>query len=120
MKILILDDDETTLKLLAQALEMDGYECTSFQNPVLGVEAYLRDRFDAVITDIRMPMMSGLDVVQALRDHDPQAKIMVLTGHADLEVANAAMNRGAYAFFVKPYRLEKIVETLRMLGAGKE
>jgi DNA-binding NtrC family response regulator len=120
MKLLILDDDATTLELLVKALELEGHRCSAFQNPVLGVEAYLKARFDAVITDIRMPLMSGLDVVQALRDHDPQAKVLVLTGHADLDVANAAMTRGAAAFFVKPYRIERILETLRLYSPDKK
>jgi len=120
MRILILDDDATTLEVLVKALELEGLQCSAFQNPVLGVEAYLKDRFDAVITDVRMPLMSGLDVVQSLRDHDPHAKILVLTGHADLDVANAAMNRGAAAFFVKPYKIERILETLRLFSSGSQ
>jgi DNA-binding NtrC family response regulator len=117
MRILVIEDDPAALNLLSRTLEVEGHKSSAFVNPLLGIEAYLKERFDAVITDIMMPVMNGLEVVQAIRDHDPTAKILVITGHADLEIANAAMTRGAYAFFVKPVDSTRLLNTLKMLAS---
>jgi len=112
MKLLLIDDDLECIQYLKEALELGGNECILFQNPKEGVAAYDGKNFDAIITDFKMPQMNGIDVLKAVREKNPSAYVIILTGYADLDNAMAALNYGAYAFFRKPLNLKDLIKIL--------
>jgi two-component system response regulator HydG len=117
-RLLLVDDDEEACRLLAEVLEREAYVVV----PALSAdEALLKvdqvGPFDAVLTDLRMPGKSGLDLLRVLRERDPGALVLVLTAFGDAAVAGEAIRAGAYDFISKPYDLAALRETLaRSLG----
>jgi DNA-binding NtrC family response regulator len=112
LKILLIDDELDCLDSLASAIEPAGHFCDKVTAPAAGIEAYKRNRYDAVITDQRMPGMSGLQVLQAIRDWDPVAYVLLNTGCGDGEMFATAIKNGAYAVFGKPIDIVDLLETL--------
>jgi DNA-binding NtrC family response regulator len=117
-RLLLVDDDEEACRLLAEVLEREAYEVV----PALSVDEALAKveeagPFDAVLTDLRMPRKSGLDLLRVLRGRDPEALVLVLTAFGDAAAAGEAIRAGAYDFISKPYDIETLRETLdRALG----
>ncbi len=117
-RLLLVDDDEAACRLLAEVLEREAYSVV----PALSAdEALLKvaeaGPFDAVLTDLRMPHKSGLDLLRVLRERDPAALVLVLTAFGDADAAGEAIRAGAYDFISKPYDLAALRETLaRSLG----
>jgi len=112
MKILMIDDDEVSTKSLASFLEMGNHCCQAFTVPQQAIEVYRQNAYDVVITDMIMPGMNGLKVLQQVRSINPDAKVIIVTGHLDVEIAIAALNNRAYAFLSKPLRIEELMATL--------
>ncbi|MFC1614379.1 response regulator [Gemmatimonadota bacterium] len=112
MKVMIIDDDDAVGKTLKKVLQFAGHDCEIFQNPVEGVASYRSGDFDVVLSDIRMPEMDGIEVLTKIREYDPRAYVIMLTGFADLKNAIKANNNGSYAFFCKPFEITTILETL--------
>ena len=117
-RLLLVDDDEAACRLLAEVLEREAYEVVS----ALSVEEALAaigqsGPFDAILTDLRMPGSSGLDLLRAVRERDPSALVLVLTAFGDAAAAGEAIRAGAYDFISKPYDIAALRETLgRALG----
>jgi DNA-binding NtrC family response regulator len=120
-RLLLVDDDEEACRLLAEVLEREAYEVV----PALSADEALAKvdeagPFDAVLTDLRMPEKSGLDLLRLLRERDPGALVLVLTAFGDATAAGEAIRAGAYDFISKPYDLAALRETLaRSLGRRK-
>ncbi len=112
-KVYILDDDRTYAKLLAANLGKSG----GFRNEVFGTYQELANRraeepADAVITDLVMPGLDGIEVTRRLRQSDPHLPIFVLTAHADLSTAIEALKAGANEYLTKPVNLDELVTLL--------
>jgi CheY-like chemotaxis protein len=119
-KILVVDDVDTIARVYARFLERQGYEVHIAYN---GDEALLQyDQFkpDLVISDIRMPKMSGFELASALRKKNPDQKIILMTGYADeAEVLEQQKSHG-FPFFTKPADLQTTVANIvEQVLAGK-
>lgn len=112
MKILLIDDELSCIESLEVALKPANYECVLFQDPNEGITAFQNDSFDVVITDIKMPGMSGIDVLNAILAHNPKAYVIITTGYADIDTTIEAVNNGAYAFFRKPFEFKELMKVL--------
>ena len=117
-RLLLVDDDEAACRLLSEVLERDSYRVVSALSADEAI-AKLDDEgpFDAVLTDLRMPRKSGLDLLRVVRGKDPEALVLVLTAFGDAGAAGEAIRAGAYDFISKPYDIKTLRETLdRALG----
>jgi len=108
--ILVVDDDLSIRETLLRQLTEEGYDVAIAESAEAAIS--MLGRRDAepalVITDIRMPGMSGLDLLGWLRDSQPDTDVIVVTAHEDMETAIAAMKGGAYEFLVKPLDLDQV------------
>ena len=112
MNILLIDDEPEVLDSISEALNLIGFPNKKFTNPEDAINKYNLEDFDVVITDIRMPEMSGIEVLKSIKSHNPAAKVIILTGYSDVNDAIEAVNNGAYAFFQKPLDTESFMDTL--------
>lgn len=115
MNILLVDDDVNCLEDLVSALAPAGHQCRSFADPAAALKAYEKNSFDVVITDMKMPGLSGIEVLKRVRALNPEARVIINTGYGDVETAISAVNNGAYAFFGKPIDLNDLMETLEKI-----
>jgi two-component system response regulator HydG len=112
-RLLLVDDDEEACRLLAEVLEREGYTVVRTLSVEQAIHALdVEGPFDAVLTDLRMPGASGLDLLRAVRSRDPRALVFVLTAFGDAAAAGEAIRAGAYDFISKPYDLLALRDAL--------
>jgi len=126
-KILILDDEEVVCDRLKPVLEKHGYHVETFEDGASAVQRLSEQRFDVLVTDLKMPGVSGLDVLRFVREHSPSTRVVVITGFATAETAREAMEQGAVEFIPKPFRLSylrdvivRIAEEVRSHGDSRD
>jgi putative nucleotidyltransferase with HDIG domain len=114
---LIVDDDESICRLLHEGLISAGYRgryCTSGAD---ALEIISQGQFDAVISDLKMPGVTGFDLLEATSQHLPHAAFLMATGVHDITVGIAAMKKGAADYLMKPFQLDAVIASLeRALG----
>jgi DNA-binding NtrC family response regulator len=107
-KILIADDEKNIREGLATSLEMDGYLVETVADGDAAFKRFQRGDIDMVITDLRMPGLSGEELLKRVDSETPGIPVIVLTGHGTVENAVAAMRNGAYDFLTKPVDLDHL------------
>ncbi len=109
MKMILVIDDETNLRSgLAAALQEEGYQVQSAGSGKQGLEKINLFLPDLVICDVKMPEMSGIELLKLAKQKHPDMPVIMLTGHAGLDDAVSAMKLGAYDFLTKPVHLDKL------------
>lgn len=108
-RILVAEDEEITLKHLVNTLKKEGYEVVGVRNGREAIDAIQRERFELVITDIKMPEMSGMEVLERAKEIDSEIEVMIITGFGSIGSAVEAMKKGAYDYITKPFDLDELV-----------
>lgn len=111
-KLVVVDDDAGLREMLTAWLEHAGFAVTACADGRAALEALDGDTFDAVLSDIRMPGMEGLELLRAVRDKDLDLPVVLLTGGPSLETAVEALAWGALDYLIKPVRAERLLETM--------
>ena len=107
--VVFVDDDETLRHANSQTLELAGFRVLSF-NSASSALTVLNGNFDGVVvTDIRMPQISGLQFFRRLKETDPALPVILITGHGDIAMAVDAMHEGAYDFIAKPFAADRLI-----------
>ncbi len=101
-RILVIDDDAAVRKFLVAALTEAGHSVAAAEDGARGIEIFRAHPCDIVLTDVRMPGMSGLEVLKAVKQQSPGAEVIVVTAHASLDTAIQALRDGAYDLMTKP------------------
>jgi len=113
LSVWIVDDDESVRWVLEQALKQAHMIPRAFDSGHQFFGALERDRPDVLITDIRMPDMSGLELMERLGQTDPDIPVIVITAHSDLDSAVSAYQGGAFEYLPKPFDVDQAVELIR-------
>ncbi|MCJ7497747.1 MAG: response regulator [candidate division Zixibacteria bacterium] len=113
LKILIVDDEEVVAEVLGKLIEVDGHKVAVTHEGKHALEAYQKEKFDIVFTDISMPEMNGIDLTQRLLELDRDAKIVAITGHVGTEEVEKVLNAGAKAFMKKPFSKKDIDQAIK-------
>jgi len=108
VKILIVEDDELLRSMLTNLLETDGHEVHTASNGTDAIEIIERESFDIIITDIVMPGVDGVGVLEAAKRIDSGCDVIMITGFATAESAVQSMKLGAYDYIIKPFNLDHI------------
>ena len=111
--ILVIDDEQGILETLRILLKNEGYEVETVQGGKAGLEALKRSRPDVVLADIRMPQVSGLDILTAAKEQDPETPVVLMTAQASLQSAIQAVNQGAFQYIQKPFPNDYLLEVCR-------
>jgi DNA-binding NtrC family response regulator len=110
--IIVIDDDPIALKNLRRILESEGYGVSTFSDPVRALRKMEQKAYDLVLTDLKMPGLDGLEVLEKVKSRFPFTEIIVITGYASLEGAVEATKKGAYHYLPKPFTPEQIRKTV--------
>ena len=112
-KVILVDDEKHLRQACTQALELAGYQVSVYSS-AKNVLAEISPSFDGIlVTDIKMPGMSGLELMQKIREVDRGLPVILITGHADVSMAVKALHQGAYHFIEKPFPSERLVGVVR-------
>jgi len=112
-RILLIDDEPDLLRVLARSLKADGHEVATALNGPDGLAAFEGQHPAIVITDIKMPGMSGIEVLKRIKEREPDAEVIIITGHGDMDNAVEALHFGASDFITKPFRGETLAIAIR-------
>jgi len=125
--ILLVDDDQYVLESVSALLRESGYTVISCSNGEEAVGHFLKKNIELVLSDIKMPGISGIDLLDRIHSIDPRVPVILMTGYAELNVAIDAIKRGAFDFVTKPYNpgyilhaIEKAVKHTRLLRLEEE
>lgn len=113
-RILIVDDEKNYCTVLSLLLQNQGYQTNTATNPFAALEQLELDNIQLILSDLRMPLMNGVDFLhQVQRDH-PNIPFIIITAHATVETALEAIKAGAFDYLLKPFDNQKLLLTIRM------
>ncbi len=110
---MIVDDEPIVGKRLKRLLEKEGYDVEVFTRGSIAVEELVKKTFDIIITDLKMGRVDGIRIMEAARERNPDTKVIIITGLSKVEIANEALNKGAFDFIMKPFRIEDVRRIVR-------
>lgn len=117
---MIIEDDEAMRSLLEDFFEEEGFETDSASNGADALRILSKDHLDLIITDIRMPGLTGLDILPRLRRLKPEIPIIVMTAYGSEEVRLEALERGATTYLEKPIHLSQLRTLIHEMVSTKE
>src|SRR5246127_1398939 len=118
LRVWLVDDDASIRWVLERALRNDGMAPRAFEAAEPALDALRRDAPDVLITDIRMPGASGLELLRRIRDARPTLPVIVMTAHSDLGSAVSAYEGGAFEYLPKPFDIDEAVALVRRAASG--
>lgn len=111
-KVLVIDDELIVLKSCTRILSGEGYDVQIAQTGVEGLRKLADEKFDVVLTDLKMPDMSGMEVLEKVLESYPDMIVIMITGYSTVQTAVDAMKMGAYDYVPKPFTPEELVEAV--------
>ncbi len=112
-RILVIDDEDTILWLFEQILKPEGFEVVTARNGLEGLENYKRHKPDAILLDLIMPKMSGMEFLRSLRGLDKHVPVIILTGYGDAQSVRESVPLGVSEYIGKPFENTMVVKTLK-------
>jgi DNA-binding NtrC family response regulator len=118
--VLVVDDDDAVRNALRRVLEHRGYQVVVSSSGGEALSRLAAGGYDAMVSDVRMPGMSGLDLLRAVREHDRDLPVILVTGSPDLASATEALERGAFEYLIKPVESDRLGQVIeRAATAGR-
>jgi two-component system response regulator PilR (NtrC family) len=112
-RILVVDDERSMREVLFSMLKNEGYDVTVAEGGEAAIEAVRRETFDAIITDVRMPKVDGLQVLKAAKELSPSTVVIMITAFGSSETAVEAMKLGAYDYITKPFKYDEVTLNIK-------
>ena len=119
-KVLVVEDEELMRNILRELLEDEGYEVFSADTAENALDVFSGNEIDACITDIKMPGMDGLELLDSLKSIDENALVIIITAYSSVDSAVAALRKGAYDYVTKPFVNEDLLQTVKNAIRTKE
>jgi signal transduction histidine kinase len=113
-RILVVDDEEAVVGALSEFFTLRGYEVESALNSRQALGIIHDKEFSIVISDLRMPGMNGVELLEHVMDTDPETVVIIMTGYASVQSAVDALKKGAYDYVVKPFSMYELEKTVRL------
>ncbi|HAV74445.1 MAG TPA: hypothetical protein DCX50_05665, partial [Limnobacter sp.] len=108
-RLIVVDDEKPQLEALCSLLQDAGFEVKGFPEPVQALEHLKRQSFDVLLTDLRLPGMDGIELVQRARQLDPDLSAVLMTGHGSIKTAVDAMKLGVLDYILKPFKVSELM-----------
>jgi response regulator RpfG family c-di-GMP phosphodiesterase len=112
-KVLIVDDERVIREILADFLTLEGFSVRTAEDGATALTELSRQHYDVVISDLKMPRVGGLELLEAMRQSSPGTIAVIMTGFGTVDTAIDAMKRGAFDYVLKPFRGEEVVYTIQ-------
>ncbi|QIX62960.1 sigma-54-dependent Fis family transcriptional regulator [Hymenobacter sp. BT18] len=112
-RILIIDDERAIRNTLKEILEYENYQVSQAEDGPTGLDMLIKDKYDVVLCDVKMPKMDGIEVLERARIVAPEAAFIMVSAHGNVEMAVDATKKGAYDFLQKPPDLNRLLVTVR-------
>jgi DNA-binding NtrC family response regulator len=113
LKLLIVDDEQAFLEPMAARLARRRISCSTAQSGEEALKLLAEEQFSCAIVDVMMPVMDGLELLRRIRRDYPKTAVILLTGHASVELGVQGMELGAFEYLMKPVDLDELLDTVR-------
>ncbi len=119
-RILVVDDELYIREILSELLSSEGYVVHTVENGQVAFEQLCTQPYDLVITDIKMPVMGGMELLSKIHEHNIKVMIIMMTAHGTIETARDSIKKGAYDYILKPWKIDELIMTIqRALEKGR-
>lgn len=119
-KILVIDDEDIVRRSCSRTLSPLGYEVRLTQSSLDGLRMIDKEKFDLVLTDIKMPDMDGIEVLKQVRDKFPEMKVIIMTGYQSVENALKSVQLGAFDYIEKPFSPDALISSVSKALGGRK
>ena len=119
-RVLVCDDDPRVLDSLADALVAESFTVETAGRAVDAIQKIMRTSYQALVLDLKLPGLGGLDAIAIIKRIDQRLPIIVMTGHASYETEQAARAAGIFYYLVKPFSLKELAEAVRAAARSQE
>jgi DNA-binding NtrC family response regulator len=120
-RVLLVDDERTLRRVLARSLTRVGFEVVEVDNGLVALELLSRERFDLVVSDVQMPGMDGIALLEALSTAESAVPVVLISGSLEVQGKQEAIRLGAFDFLKKPFDLSELRRiALRAVEARRE
>ncbi|MEA1928003.1 MAG: response regulator, partial [Candidatus Auribacterota bacterium] len=109
IRILTVDDEEPIRDILKRILERRGYHCDTAANAEEACEKIRINQYSLILTDIMMPRMSGIELLELVRKREDEIAVIMLTALVDIDISIQALKAGAYDYITKPFRIDDVL-----------
>ena len=113
LRVLLVDDEPEFLEPMAVRFARRYVPCLTAESGERALQLLKEEQFDCAIVDVRMPIMDGLDLLRRMRREFPEVPVILLTGHASVEIGIQGMKLGAFEYLMKPVDLDELLDTVR-------
>jgi DNA-binding NtrC family response regulator len=118
-KVLIVDDDKAFLQILSERMKNRGMEVSTAESAAAALQLLEKESYDAVLLDLMMPEMGGIEALQVMRKKQPEVQVIFVTGHPSVSKGVEAMKLGAMDFIPKPVDMNELTEKIKEAKAGR-
>jgi DNA-binding NtrC family response regulator len=118
-KVLIVDDDKAFLAILSERMQNRGMQVSTAESAAAALQMLENESFDAVLLDLMMPEMGGIEALQVMRKKQPEIQVIFVTGHPSVSKGVEAMKLGAMDFIPKPVDMNELTEKIKEAKAGR-
>ena len=119
-KILVVDDEDIVRTSCSRTLSPEGYEVKLAKNGSEGLKMAREDKFDLVLTDLKMPDMDGIEVLRIIKEQWPETEVIIVTGYQTVDTAVKAIKLGAYDYIEKPFTPDALISAVTEALSGKK
>ncbi len=113
LRILVVDDNEDLRETLSRVLKKTGFYVEIAADGFMAVDRYLKGDFNVTLMDIDLPGINGVEAFRLIREMDPGAPVILMTGYSDEDLIQLAINEGAHCVLHKPLRIDKMIDTIK-------
>lgn len=118
-RVLVVDDEVSIREMLAEVLELEGYQVRVAEDGRAALEHLANLHFDLVLTDLKMPKLGGIELLEQMETVSPSSVAVIMTGFGTVETAIGAMKRGAHDYILKPFKLDEVLTVVERAVAQK-
>ena len=119
IKILIIDDEEVVCSSCERFLEEEGYDVQTVYNGRDGIKLIDENKYDIVITDLKMPGMSGMQILEYVKDNHPDVRVIMITGYSTSANEEESVSRGASDYLPKPFAPSELLAVVKKTSEKK-
>jgi len=119
-RILVVDDEDIVRTSCSRTLSPEGYEVRLAKNGAEGLKMASEERFDLVLTDLKMPDMDGIEVLRIIKEQWPETAVIIVTGYQTVDTAVKAIKLGAYDYIEKPFTPDALITAVREALTNKQ
>jgi DNA-binding NtrC family response regulator len=119
-RILVVDDEDIVRTSCSRTLSPEGYEVRLAKNGVEGLKMASEEKFDLVLTDLKMPDMDGIEVLRIIREKWPETAVIIVTGYQTVDTAVKAIKLGAYDYIEKPFTPDALISAVAEAMANRQ